>query len=126
MLDAVFQPTAQAMVIDDAGRLLLFSGAVSNTALTEARCGVVGSGAGESLNEAASRELAEETGPSCAKRSAPRLAAAIRAWYQGSDGSRRSVRESFDRHPARLGGRARARDGRGLRCRRQAFTSTGP
>jgi hypothetical protein len=44
MLDAVFRPTARAMVIDDAGRLLSFSSAVSNTALTEARWFTPGGG----------------------------------------------------------------------------------
>jgi 8-oxo-dGTP pyrophosphatase MutT (NUDIX family) len=52
------------MVVDNAGRLLLFSGAVSNTALTGPKWFTPGGGvkAGESLAEAASREVAEETG----------------------------------------------------------------
>jgi ADP-ribose pyrophosphatase YjhB (NUDIX family) len=58
----VFQPTARCFVLDGAGRVLLFGGEVSPTAGRTWFTPGGGLRAGESLPEAASRELAEETG----------------------------------------------------------------
>jgi 8-oxo-dGTP pyrophosphatase MutT (NUDIX family) len=61
----VFRPTARVLVVDHAGRALLFGGRTEADEDSEARTWFTPGGgmqAGESVEEAAVRELAEETG----------------------------------------------------------------
>jgi 8-oxo-dGTP pyrophosphatase MutT (NUDIX family) len=61
----VFRPTARVLVVDQAGRVLLFGGRTEADEASEGRTWFTPGGgmqAGESVEQAAVRELAEETG----------------------------------------------------------------